>query len=248
MSMTSMPTREFLLRLHRAALPARTRRSPSINSRPHAGPRHHRLRQGARRLLGRAGGGGGRASRNWRPKWYAAGAEHMSTFYGQLAAHQLGRDAPPPPVPETAPGRGRAGPFQRPPTGPRGAALLRRPATATTHPDFLMAMADSRRRRRSISRCWPRSPSCMARVDQAIMVARRAIDAGMPLMVHGYPVTTLPAGGIAERPPALAIVPPGKRLCARCHEPRRRARPDAADARHAAGRRQIAYPVLAPPG
>ena len=36
-------------------------------------------------------------------KWYAAGAEHMATFYGQLAAHQLGDDAPPKPVPEPVP-------------------------------------------------------------------------------------------------------------------------------------------------
>ena len=27
------------------------------------------------------------------------------------------------------------------------------------------------------------------RIDLAIAVARRAIEAGMPLMVHGYPVT-----------------------------------------------------------
>src|SRR5260370_15369010 len=36
-------------------------------------------------------------------KWYAAGADHMATFYGQLAAHQLGKDAPPHPVPEPRP-------------------------------------------------------------------------------------------------------------------------------------------------
>ncbi len=36
-------------------------------------------------------------------KWYAAGADHMATFYGQLAAHQLGNDAPPKPVPEPVP-------------------------------------------------------------------------------------------------------------------------------------------------
>ena len=32
-------------------------------------------------------------------KWYAAAADHMVTFYGQLAAHRLGDDAPPQPVP-----------------------------------------------------------------------------------------------------------------------------------------------------
>ena len=36
-------------------------------------------------------------------KWYAAGAENMVTFYGQLSAHQLGNDAPPHPLPEPRP-------------------------------------------------------------------------------------------------------------------------------------------------
>jgi soluble lytic murein transglycosylase len=45
-----------------------------------------------------------------------------------------------------------------------------------------------------------------SRIDLAIGVARRAIDAGTPLMVHGYPVTRLPEGGNAERPLLLAIV------------------------------------------
>src|SRR5207302_8745377 len=44
------------------------------------------------------------------------------------------------------------------------------------------------------------------RIDLAIAMARRAIDAGMPLMVHGYPVTKMPDGGITERPLLLAIV------------------------------------------
>src|SRR5262249_42110582 len=36
-------------------------------------------------------------------KWFTAGAEHLATFYGQLASHQLGKDAPPRPVPEPRP-------------------------------------------------------------------------------------------------------------------------------------------------
>jgi soluble lytic murein transglycosylase len=44
------------------------------------------------------------------------------------------------------------------------------------------------------------------RIDLAIAVARRSIDAGMPLMVHGYPVTKLPDGGTAERPLLFAII------------------------------------------
>src|SRR6185312_8370836 len=36
-------------------------------------------------------------------KWYAVGAEHRTTFYGQLSAHELGDDAPPKPMPESRP-------------------------------------------------------------------------------------------------------------------------------------------------
>ncbi|HYZ40068.1 MAG TPA: lytic transglycosylase domain-containing protein, partial [Stellaceae bacterium] len=56
----------------------------------------------------RAGYWGGRAAEaegksELAAKWYAAGADHMATFYGQLAAHQLGHDAPPRPTPEPVP-------------------------------------------------------------------------------------------------------------------------------------------------
>src|SRR6185437_15092215 len=43
-------------------------------------------------------------------------------------------------------------------------------------------------------------------VDVAITVSRRSIEAGMPLMVHGYPITALPSGGIVEHPLLLAVV------------------------------------------
>jgi soluble lytic murein transglycosylase len=44
------------------------------------------------------------------------------------------------------------------------------------------------------------------RIDLAISVAKRSIEAGTPLMVHGYPVTPLPSGGTAERSLLFAIV------------------------------------------
>ena len=54
-------------------------------------------------VLGRAARRKQRRNPSLAAKWYAAGAEHMATFYGQLAAHQLGNDAPPHPVPEPVP-------------------------------------------------------------------------------------------------------------------------------------------------
>ena len=90
------------------------------------------LRQGARRLLGRPRRRGAAASPIWRAKWYAAGAEHMATFYGQLAAHQLGNDAPPHPVPEPRPSAAEQAHFDAQRAGPRRAAVLCRSATAST--------------------------------------------------------------------------------------------------------------------
>jgi soluble lytic murein transglycosylase len=43
------------------------------------------------------------------------------------------------------------------------------------------------------------------RIDLAVAVAKRAIDFGTPLMIRGYPVTSLPSGGTAEPSLLLAI-------------------------------------------
>jgi soluble lytic murein transglycosylase len=137
-------------------------------------------------------------------KWYTAGAENMATFYGQLAAHQLGKDAPPHPVPEPRPdaavlarftGSGRVQAvtlfFAAGDSGHAGILLMKLAEDAKTAVDFAMlgSLAESH-----------------GRIDLAIAVARRAIDAGLPLMVHGYPLTPLPASGTAERPLLLAII------------------------------------------
>lgn len=138
-------------------------------------------------------------------KWYAAGADHMTTFYGQLAAHQLGAAAPSRPVVEPRPSAEQLARFNAQElvraarwffeSGGREyhakAFLLRLAEMAKTPLDYAM-LADL--------------AEAHGRIDLAIAVARRAGDAGMPLMVHGYPVTTLPSGGTTERPLLLAIV------------------------------------------
>jgi soluble lytic murein transglycosylase len=70
---------------------------------------------------------------------------------------------------------------------------------------FLMAMADSATRPVDFAMLASLAES-NGRIDLAIAVARRAMEAGMPLMVRGYPVTAMPSGGSAERPLVLAIV------------------------------------------
>jgi soluble lytic murein transglycosylase len=138
-------------------------------------------------------------------KWYDVGAEHMATFYGQLSAHELGSDAPPHPVAEPRPEPAQTAKFKANElvhaaelflaAGDRAHAaafLMKMAAKAKAPLDFAMLAALAERYRHP---------------ELAIAVARRAIAAGMPLMMHGYPVTALPPGGkLPEEPLLLAIM------------------------------------------
>lgn len=137
-------------------------------------------------------------------KWYAVGAENMATFYGQLSAHELGKDAPPHPVPEPRPDAADQARFNADELA-QAAALFLDAGDHGHATKFLMRLAD--RTKKPVDFAMLASLAEQhGRTDLAIAVARRAIDAGTPLMVHGYPVTSLPSGGTAERPLLLAIV------------------------------------------
>ena len=136
-------------------------------------------------------------------KWYAAGADHMATFYGQLAAHELGRDAPPRPLPEPVPDAAELASFNGNELV-RAARLFFELGDRERGKAFLLHLADN-----------AKSPAAFAmlaglaeaggRIDLGIAVAKRAIEAGTPLMIHGYPVTTIPSGGTAEHSLLFAI-------------------------------------------
>jgi len=137
-------------------------------------------------------------------KWYAVGAEHMITFYGQLAAHQLGNDAPPPPQPEPRPTATELVEFDT--RELVKAAGLFAAADDRDHVKvFLLQQADLAKKPTDFAMIASFAEQ-HGRVDVAITVARRAIDAGMPLMIHGYPVTTLPDGTGPEHALLFAIV------------------------------------------
>jgi soluble lytic murein transglycosylase len=157
----------------------------------------------------RAGYWGGRAAEaqgklDLATKWFAAGADHMATFYGQLAAHQLGHDAPPRPVPEPVPTTTELDQFNGDEVV-RAAQIFFELGDQAHGKTFLLHMANT-----------AKSPSTLAmlanlaeasgRIDLAIAVAKRAIEAGTPLMIHGYPVTTVPDGGTAEHSLLFAIM------------------------------------------
>ncbi len=137
-------------------------------------------------------------------KWYAAGAENMVTFYGQLSAHQLGNDAPPHPLPEPHPSDEQLAEFNSRPLV-QAATLFAAAGARDQVKVFLLQQADLSKQPIEFSMVAATAER-LGRIDVAIAVARRSIDAGMPLMIHGYPVTTLPSGGTAERALVLAIV------------------------------------------
>ncbi|MFZ2006555.1 MAG: lytic transglycosylase domain-containing protein [Stellaceae bacterium] len=136
-------------------------------------------------------------------KWYAAGAENMATFYGQLAAHQLGNDAPPHPLPEPRATAEQLADFQAKPLV-QAASLFAGAGDRDHLKIFLMQVADQSKQPVEFAMVAAYAER-LGRVDVAIAVAKRSIDAGMPLMIHGYPVTALPPGGNVEPALLLAI-------------------------------------------
>jgi soluble lytic murein transglycosylase len=136
--------------------------------------------------------------------WYAVGTEHTTTFYGQLSAHEIGDNAPPRPTPEPYPTDTEKARFEAREMV-RAARLFLAAGDRARAVNFLMALADTAENTVDFAMLAAVAES-HKRPDLAIAVARRAMEAGMPLLVRGYPVTTVPTGGSAERPLVLAIV------------------------------------------
>jgi soluble lytic murein transglycosylase len=156
----------------------------------------------------RAGYWGGRAAdAQMKPdlaaKWYAAAAEHMVTFYGQLAAHQLGDDAPPHPVPEPVPDSAELARFEQNELV-RTTRVFLELGCREQSKVFLLNLADNATTPTQFAMLATLAEAS-GRVDLAIGVAKRAIEAGTPLMIHGYPVIAIPGGGAAEHSLLFAI-------------------------------------------
>jgi len=165
-------------------------------------------RVGTPHAKARAGYWGGRAAEaqakpELAAKWYAVAADHMVTFYGQLAAHKLGNDAPPHPVPEPVPDPAELARFNQN-EAVRAARLFLELGYREESKVFLMNMADNATTPAEFAMLATLAEG-NGRIDLAIAVAKRAIDAGTPLMIHGYPVTAIPGGGAVEHALLFAI-------------------------------------------
>jgi soluble lytic murein transglycosylase len=157
----------------------------------------------------RAGYWGGRAAEaegksELAAKWYAAGADHMATFYGQLAAHQLGHDAPPRPTPEPVPDAAELAQFDGDDVV-RAARIFFDLGDGAHGKTFLLHLADQAETPAKFA-MLANLAETSGRIDLAIAVAKRAIGAGTPLMIHGYPITVIPDGGAAEHSLLFAIM------------------------------------------
>ena len=136
-------------------------------------------------------------------KWYGIAARHLTTYYGQLSAAQIGADGkaavledPQPTAQERtqfdgkelvritrALGEAEAADFAK-----RFVLRLSDDATTPAEHALIAALAQE-----------------IARPDLAVTVARRASYAGITLLVEGYPLTEIPNGGDVERPLVLAM-------------------------------------------
>ena len=156
----------------------------------------------------RAGYWGGRAAEaqtksDVAAKLYTAAADYMVTFYGQLAAHWLGRDAPPHPVPEPAPDPAELARFDQNEVV-RAARIFLKLGYRDQSKAFLLNIAEKTTAPVQFAMLATLA-EINGRIDLAIAVAKRAIDAGTPLMIHGYPVTAVPSGGTVEHALLFAI-------------------------------------------
>ncbi len=137
-------------------------------------------------------------------KWYAAGAESMATFYGQLAAHELGRDAPPHPVPEPRPDAAELARFDAN-EQVQAAALLAAAGERHSTKIFVAHLARTAHSQIDFAMLAAFAET-HGRIDLAILVAGRAMAAGTPLMVHGYPIIALPPGDKTIEPSLLYAI------------------------------------------
>jgi soluble lytic murein transglycosylase len=140
-------------------------------------------------------------------KWYAAAARFPTMFYGQLALAALGTDHPPALPAEPVVSEADSAAFNRlelvrvirllheidpHDTGDHAGLFLRRLTKDSEGAARLELLA--------------RLAQEVGRSDQAIAVAKQALQAGTPLVVPGYPVLAVPSGAGAEPALALAVI------------------------------------------
>ncbi|HKX07909.1 MAG TPA: lytic transglycosylase domain-containing protein [Stellaceae bacterium] len=135
--------------------------------------------------------------------WYTKAAQYLTTYYGQLAAAQIGTD-------------GKAAVLEDPKSTPQESAafdqkelvrVVRELADADAA-DFAkpFVLKLSELAKTPVEHALVAALAiAVVRPDLAVNVARRASYAGVTLLALGYPLTQIPPGGSAEGPLVLAM-------------------------------------------
>jgi len=142
-------------------------------------------------------------SRELAAGWFAKAAQYLTTYYGQLAAAQIGTDGKAAVLEDP-----RATPQETTAFGQRELVRIVRALADAEAADFarpfLLKLIDIAR--------TPGEHALVAalalevgRPDVAVTVARLASYAGVTLLALGYPLAELPAGGSVEAPLVLAM-------------------------------------------
>jgi soluble lytic murein transglycosylase len=135
--------------------------------------------------------------------WYSTAAQYLTTYYGQLAASQIGAD-------------GKAAVVEDPhPTAPQTAAFEQNELVRVTRAMGEASAADLTKPFMLRLVELAKSPAeytliaqlaqVIGRTDVAVTVARRASFAGVTLLDVGYPLADMPPGNNLEAPLVLAV-------------------------------------------
>ena len=135
--------------------------------------------------------------------WYRTAAEHLTTYYGQLAATALGEPQLARALDEPTPSAAESDAFENQELVKVLHELSQIGATEYMRP-FVLRLSDLAKS--------PGEHALLAhlalqidRPDLAITVAKKASYAGVVLLAEGYPLSELPPGGSVEHPLVLAM-------------------------------------------
>ena len=135
--------------------------------------------------------------------WYAKAAQYLTTYYGQLAAAQIGTDGKAAVIEDPKPSPLEATEFEQKELVRVVRGLAEADAADFAKP-FVLKLSDLAK--------TPGQQALVAslaieagRPDLAVAVARRASYVGVTLLTLGYPLAQMPPGGSVEGPLVLAM-------------------------------------------
>src|SRR5579864_5449505 len=135
--------------------------------------------------------------------WYSTAAQYLTTYYGQLAASQIGADGKAAVVADPVATKAQVTAFEHEELTQITRALGEADAADFAKP-FVIRLAETAKAPAEYS-LIARLAQEIARPDLAVTVARRASFAGVTLLDLGYPLAELPPGSNIESPLVLAI-------------------------------------------